>query len=45
MNKGPISVGGLLFSYIIALPLYYELNRALGMKVKVDQTNVNIVGL
>ena len=38
--KGPV-----FFSYIIALPLYYELNKALGMKTKVDQSNVNTVGL
>ena len=44
-KKGPFPVRGLLFSYTISFPLYYELNRALGMISKVDQSNVNTVGL
>ena len=45
--KGSIPVRSLLFTYIIALPLYYKLNGALGMKTKVDESNVNtrVIGL
>ena len=51
VNQGTVvyqnknNVRRLLFSYIIALPLYFELNGTPGIKTKVDQSNVNIVGL